>query len=175
MAWIGEVAAHLFCSATRIKQLIDAGTIVRQPPGAYDLDICRKAVLDQLRATAAARGTGTHLADELALLSRRQRELVELKTAKLRGAVVEIEIVGEIVEERFAIIKERLLALPSVASDRCAGLDRNAIFAILRDHMIEVLNELYEPARIIAEAGGNPEEDGNAGRAPGSVPPAEGQ
>jgi hypothetical protein len=59
----------------------------------------------------------------------------------------------------------------SVAADRCAGQDRNTIMAILRDLVIEVLSELYEPARVIIEAGGNPEvdsvPDGNAGSAPG--------
>jgi hypothetical protein len=77
MATVNEAAA---------QQLVDAGVVERQPPGAYDLDTVREAVFRQLRAVASARGTGIRLADERALLSKRQRELVELKTAQLRGS-----------------------------------------------------------------------------------------
>jgi hypothetical protein len=156
MATVNEAAAHVFISSTRFKQLIDSGVVERQPPGCYNLDVVREAVFRQLRAVASARGTGIKLADERALLSKRQRELVELKTAKLRGDLVEVEAVAEIIEQNYSVIRERLLAVPWLATDKCVGQDRDAIFEILKRLITETLGELYEPARIILEAGGNP-------------------
>ena len=156
MATLAQAAAHLFISPTRFRQLVDSGAIERQPAGAYDLDKVREAAFAQLRAVASARGTSLRLSDERALLSKRQRELVELKTAKLRGAVVEIELVGEAVERNYAVIKEKLFAVPFLAADKCVGQDRNVILETLRGLIVDVLTELYEPARVILEAGGDP-------------------
>jgi hypothetical protein len=157
MATVNEAAAHVFISSTRFKQLIDSGVVERQPPGCYNLDRVRESVFRQLRAVASARGTAIRLADERALLSKRQRELVELKTAQLRGTVVEVEAVAEIIEQNYGVVRERLLAVPWLAADQCAGKDRQVIFDILKKLILETLGELYEPARIILEAGGNPE------------------
>jgi hypothetical protein len=157
MATVNEAAAHVFISSTRFKQLIDSGVVERQPPGCYNLDRVRESVFRQLRAVASARGTGIRLADERALLSKRQRELVELRTAQLRGTVVEVEAVAEIIEQNYGVVRERLLAVPWLAADQCAGKDRQVIFDILKKLILETLGELYEPARIILEAGGNPE------------------
>jgi hypothetical protein len=152
MTTAAEAARHIFISETRFRQLVDAGTIERQPPGQYDLDVVRKAAFEQLRATASARGSSVKLSDERALLAKRQRELTELKIAKARGAVVEIETVGELLENRYAIVRERLFELPHRVADKIEGLRRNDIVAALNQAIIEVLNELYKPARILEEA-----------------------
>jgi hypothetical protein len=87
----------------------DAGTIERQRPGQYDLAAVRKAAFEQLRATASARGSSVKLSDERAALARAQRLLAEVKSGQLSGRLVEIERVGEELENRYATVRELLM------------------------------------------------------------------
>jgi hypothetical protein len=159
MSTQAEVAAHLFCSPQWVRHLIDAGVITRCEPRAYSIDTCRKEVLNHLRNVAAARGSSTRLADERAALARAQRELAEMKAGQLGGRLVEIERVADALEDRYAVCKERLLSIVSVA-DECAHRDRAAIVGILQRQAHDILHELYAPAKLIEEALDRPDNSG---------------
>jgi phage terminase Nu1 subunit (DNA packaging protein) len=162
MATQSDCAIHFFISLPRLRDLIDTGVITRQQPNCYDLNEVRREVLTNLRAKAAARDGGENLAHERALLAKSQRELAETKAAQLRGAVVEIEEVCFQLENRYALVKERLLSIPGKIADELAHRDRADIVGILRREVVEALDELSTPARIIEEAGGRPDNLGQA-------------
>jgi hypothetical protein len=160
MATQSDCAIHLFISLPRLRDLVDSGVITRQAPSCYDIDVVRREVLTHLRAQASNRGAGENLSQERAALARSQRELSELKSAQLRGAVIEIERVAEALETRYANVKERVLSMPGLLATNLVGLDRAAIEKAIRNACIECLEELYTPARVIEEAGGRPDHDG---------------
>jgi hypothetical protein len=140
------------------------GAITRCEPRAYNIDICRKEVLNHLRNVAAARGSGTRLADERAALARAQREVAQLKAGQLKGSLVEVEEVCFHLTNRYALIKEKLLALPGRLGDVLAMRQRHDVIEILKAEIHEALNELAEPSEIVKEAGGRPDHNGQAER-----------
>jgi phage terminase Nu1 subunit (DNA packaging protein) len=154
MSTQAECAEHLFISAQRFRDLLDAGVITRQPTDGYDLDDVRREALTHLRALASNRGAGENLSKERALLAKSQRELSELKTRQLAGQLVEVEGVCFQIENRYAVVRECLLSIPGKCADELTRRERHEIVEILRREINEALGELYEPARIIEEAGG---------------------
>jgi phage terminase Nu1 subunit (DNA packaging protein) len=157
MATQSDCAIHLFISAQRFRDLVNAGVITRQAASQYNLDTVRKEALAHLRAQAAARGGGESLARERTLLARSQRELAQLKAGQLRGALVELEEVAFALENRYALVKERMLSIPGKCGDELANRARGDVIDILRREINEALDELSTPARLIEEAGGRPD------------------
>jgi phage terminase Nu1 subunit (DNA packaging protein) len=155
-----ECAIHLFISAQRFRDLVNAGVITRQAASQYNLDAVRKEALTHLRAQAAARGSGETLAHERALLAKSQRELAQLKADQMRGALVEIEEIGFQLENRYALVKERMLSIPGKCGDELANRARGDVIDILRREIIEALDELSTPARLIQEALGRSDDHG---------------
>jgi phage terminase Nu1 subunit (DNA packaging protein) len=152
-----ECAIHLFCSPQWFRELIARGVITRQPPNGYDLDQVRRETLAHPRSQAAARGAGDTLAAERAGLARAQKQVAQLKAMQLRGAVVEVEEVAFAVENRYALVKEKLLSIPGKIADELTHRERHDVVEVLRRKVIEALDELSAPARIIEEAGGRPD------------------
>ena len=67
----------------------------------------------------------------------------EFEVAK--GEWVRIEDVGRAVEREYAVVRERLLAMPGKLASKLEGLDRTAIELVLIDEVTEALNELHAP------------------------------
>ena len=178
MATQVECARHLYCSAQHFRALLDSGIVTRQPPDKYNLDTVRREVFAHLRAQAAGRGAGETLAAERAALARAQRELTQMKVDQFRGQLVDIEVVGAALEDRYAVCKERLLAIPGKCADELSHRERVDVVDILRREIYEALNELSEPSALIREAGGQPDGAGPIAKsdrsgAPGVLPTAD--
>lgn len=62
-----------------------------------------------------------------------------------KGEWVRVEDVGQAVEREYAVVRERLLAIPGKLASKLEGLDRTAIELALLDEVTETLNELHEP------------------------------
>ncbi len=58
---------------------------------------------------------------------------------------VRVEDVGRSVERHFAVIRERLLAIPGKMASKLEGLERTAIELALLEEITETLNELHAP------------------------------
>jgi hypothetical protein len=149
MATIGESARHIFLSEARFKVLVAAGVITKQPAGGYVLDEVRREVLTHLRDAAGARGAGTTLAHERALLAHAQRRLVEMKADEMAGRLVPIEDAGAEIEAEYGVIRDRLLCLSGSTAASLVGCDRATIGQILDEKIAEILNELSSPDEII--------------------------
>lgn len=67
----------------------------------------------------------------------------EFETAQ--GKLVEIEAVGEAVEREYAVVRERLLAIPGKLAAKLVDRDRVAIELALSEEINEALNELHDP------------------------------
>jgi hypothetical protein len=66
---------------------------------------------------------------------------------------VRIEAVGVQVEREYAVVRERLLAIPGKVAEKLVGADRATIHAEIRREITEALHELHDPAGV-AERGG---------------------
>lgn len=67
----------------------------------------------------------------------------EFEVEKSKWAL--IEDVAREVEKEYAVVRERLLAIPGKMASRIEGLDRTAIELALLDEITETLNELHAP------------------------------
>jgi hypothetical protein len=63
-----------------------------------------------------------------------------------RGELVVVQDVGQAVEREYAVVRERLLAIPGKLASKLEGLDRTAIELVLLAEVTEALNELHSPA-----------------------------
>jgi phage terminase Nu1 subunit (DNA packaging protein) len=94
------------------------------------------------------------LAHERAALAHHQAAIAELKAARLAGAVIEIEIAGQIVEQHYGVVRDRLLSIPGSTAAQLVGLnDRAQVEKILNEKIAETLTELNAPAVIEAARG----------------------
>jgi hypothetical protein len=81
----------------------------------------------------------------LGLLRRRDLEIAD------REWVRTDEVIRQ-VEQEYATVRERLLIIPGKLSALLVGLDRADIEAAIRAEVTEALNELHDPAGIVAAA-----------------------
>ena len=145
-----EAAAHIDLGDRRFRELIEDGTLTRQPPGEYDLNEVRVSYIRHLRKIAAGRGTKTDadLSTERALLAREQRESAVLRNAQARGQLVPIDEVGLQLEAEYGVVRQRLLAIPGKLADALEGLSREEREAALMAEITEALNELHAAADL---------------------------
>lgn len=154
MASISVAAAHIFLSPTRFKELIDSGVFTPAGSGKYDLDLVRKEAFAHLRSEKGGHG-GAALSSERALLAKEQRESISLKNAISRGDFVSLTIIKTSLMACFAVIRERLLTIPGKLADALAMRTRDEIEVILREEIIEALNELHDPTDASDGGAGN--------------------
>ncbi len=151
MATIAEAAAHIDLGERRFYELVEGDVIERCQPGEYDLDQVRVTYIRHIRKIGAGRGAekGIDLASERARLAREQTEAAAFKNAIARGEYVEIEEACRQMEADYGLVRQRILAMPGKLADALEGLDREAREAAIMAEVIEALNELHEPARLL--------------------------
>jgi hypothetical protein len=170
-----EAANHIDISQRRLFKLIEEGVIERPGPEGFDLDVVRLAYVRHQRKIAAGHGSGVagkpNLGDERALLAREQRLKVRRENALAAGRLVDIEIVGRMLEEENKIVTEHFLNLAGAhgyalaLAARTAPSDDAAMVIVseqLRQAIYAALSEAAEPARLLEMAQGN--EAGRHGR-----------
>jgi hypothetical protein len=98
-------------------------------------------------AKGKASKIGSGLAAQRARLARAQAEAVEHKNRIASGQFVPIIVVGEVVEVHNQIVRERMLAIPSCASEIAALINptQEEIYEIIRREIYAGLEELADP------------------------------
>ena len=163
-----SLAAHLCCDPGTIDAYRIAGVIKRRADGRFDMDECRKRVLEHLRAKAAGRsGHGdADLSKARALLATAQTESAVIKNEIAKGALVHVDLVRKHVEQDHFLVREALLNLPGSLSDDLAegDADRRAhIESKLTDAIYGVLTHLSNGDSIAARASGKRSDNNNNG------------
>lgn len=144
-----ELAGHLCCDRQIVSDYTAKKIIEKLPSGRFDQDACRAKVFAHLRELAAGRrgdGSANELAKEKAALAHEQRETARLKNEQTRGDLVEVKTVRVVVGKDYAVVRERILAIPGKSADECEGKTREEIEAILEAQCNEALEELHDPA-----------------------------
>ena len=146
MVKLTEVASHLGLSVTRVSQLISADILPKAPRGRHDLAACRLAYLEHLREIAAGRGSrdgGLDLVAERARLAAAQSEKVERENAVAAGEFLPRGEVHIAVVSAFALVRSKILALPSrLAPVMAPAMTPAEAQSILKDACNESLDEL---------------------------------
>lgn len=138
-----EMARHLDLSPQRLSKLVDEGTLARPAKGGFDRDKTRIAFIKHLRQTKIAQGqagSGSY-AQARAALTTEQTAAVAFKNEVARGGFVPIEQVDECFSRHAAVVRERIICLPSAAAE-LVGLEAEEIADKLRDLGNGVLDDL---------------------------------
>lgn len=122
------VLSDLFGLTTRrIRQLSDEGVIQKTSRGRYNLQESIKSYIIYLKTTQELKQESND--DELnpdkekALLTRRQREKLDLEIAAMRGTMHFSKDVERVMNDMLANFRAKILAMPSKISPRL--LERN--------------------------------------------------
>jgi terminase small subunit / prophage DNA-packing protein len=157
---VAQVANHIGLTQRRLFELLDKGVIKRHGKEGYSLGEARAEYIRHLRESAAGRGDGyVDLPIERALLAREQTQSMALRNAIARGEYASVETLARMVEGLFAVVRERLFAIPGKIAEFLVGRTRDEIERALRAELNEVLQELNDSAELarraaLAEASG---------------------
>lgn len=153
------VLADLFGLTTRrIRMLADEGVIQKTSRGRYNLQENIKSYIVYLKASQDLKEKTVD--DELdpdkerALLTRRQREKLDLEIAAMRGQMHFSSDVERVMNDMLANFRAKLIAIPTkIAPVLIARNDISEIQQLLQKEFFEVLQELscYDPAAFYNE------------------------
>ena len=101
------LAAHLFCSREAITRLEKQHVLQRLPDGGYDLDDCRRRVLEHLRERRPVVSTERQKFEK----ARAEREGMRAKL--MAGQLCWTRDFGEAIDDVFGFLIPRLVALPA--------------------------------------------------------------
>ncbi len=145
-------------SDTTVANLTARGVLVRVGRGRYHLRASNRAYIAHLRAQASGRAPSDEddnpdLARERALLARTQREGQAMKNAVLRGTLLPVEDVEEVVGAVLDATRAKMQALPSKLAPRCVGLEGLAqAREVLTAGVTEAYDELSNTPVVVAAA-----------------------
>lgn len=153
------VLADLFGLTTRrIRMLADEGVIQKTSRGRYNLQENIKSYIVYLKASQDLKEKT--IDDELdpdkerALLTRRQREKLDLEIAAMRGKMHLSGDVERVMNDMLANFRAKLIAMPTkVAPILIAKNDVSEVQELLQREIFETLQELscYDPSAFYSE------------------------
>ena len=147
-----DIAAHLDLSQQAVSDLIGRKILPKQKGGPVrTLDDYRAAYIRHLREMAASRvgsDDTLDLVNERARLAKEMADGQAMKNAQRRGELIEIDAAVREFGESLAIIRTRLLAIPSGHAARLARISRPAeMNEALYKIIVEVLEQLSDPGK----------------------------
>ena len=147
MATQAETAKHLIMGVRRFRQLCDMGVFPRpEKKGQWNKRLCREAYIKHLRGVASGHkpeNSDLDLTEERARLAREQADGHALKNAELRGELVRLDAVADVVGRDYSNLRTRLLGLPSkMAPEVHLAGSVQETKAVLDRAIREVLTEL---------------------------------
>ena len=153
MATVGQAAAHLCMAERNFFEMLDRGVIQRQERAGYDLDTIREQYIRHLQKVAAGREkkTAGNLDPEYER-ARKDKELADrtaLQNQVSRGELVSVEEVGQQVEREYAVVRERILAIPGLLG---GDIPQTQVQRVL-DQLRDALDELHDTSDIVANLG----------------------
>lgn len=147
--WIystSELAEVLGLSDRRIRQLEKEGVISKISRGKYNLPQAVQQYINWIKSQATAKSEEEFdLKKEKTLLTRAQRQRVELELQIMRGELHRSEDVKRVMNDMLGAFRARCLAIPSKAAPRLQGqTDLAVIQDVLKKEVYEALVELSE-------------------------------
>ncbi len=145
-------------SDRRVRQMAEAGIIVRAAKGRYKLVDSLKTYL--LTIKLAAEGVGVELADgeidlneEKAIHERVKRHISELKLQIMKGDLHKAEDVESVMMDMLTAFRTRMLNIPSKTAPSLENRDAVFIKDRLTGEIVEALNELkdYDPKAFYSD------------------------
>ena len=141
-----ELAKHLDLSATRVRELIKDGVLLKPGKNGHNLDAQRVCYIKHLRAVASKHRSRDGVLDLTAERARLARELAnkeELLVAKVKGELVPREAVVLTLQRIVLAAREKLRAIPSRAKTLIPKLTRKDLTRLL-EMIDDALSELSE-------------------------------
>lgn len=154
------VLSDLFGLTTRrIRMLADEGIIKKTSRGRYNLQENIKNYIVYIKANQDLKDKNSN-DDELdpdkerALLTRRQREKLDIEIAEMRGKMHSSNDVERVMNDMLANFKAKLISMPTkIAPILISRNDISEIQELLQVEFFEVLQELssYDPSAFYSE------------------------
>lgn len=153
------VLSDLFGLTTRrIRMLADEGIIKKTSRGRYNLQENIKSYIVYIKANQDLKDKNVD--DELdpdrerALLTRRQREKLDIEIAEMRGKMHSSDDVERVMNDMLVNFKAKLISMPTkIAPILISRNDVSVIQELLQIEFFEVLQELssYDPSAFYSE------------------------
>lgn len=150
-----ELAEILGLSDRRIRQLEQIGIISKLSRGKFHLPAAVQQYISWLRSQADETEEKLDFKREKTLLTRANRQKVELELQIMRGELHRSEDVRRVMNDMLGAFRARCLAIPSKAAPRLvAQTDLAIIQDVLKKEVYEALTELseYDPEVFYARS-----------------------
>jgi phage terminase Nu1 subunit (DNA packaging protein) len=150
-----EIAEILGFSKRRIGQLEKEGALVKIGHGKYDLKASVQRYIEYIKAQAEKTDEELDLTKEKTLLTRANRQKVELELQIMRGELHRSEDVRRVMNNMLGAFRSRVLAIPSkTAPQLLAQTDLAIVQDIIKKEVYEALQELseYDPHVFYAQS-----------------------
>jgi phage terminase Nu1 subunit (DNA packaging protein) len=144
----GEIAGILGISPTTLDRYVQAGCpVLERGSGRREYRFNSAEVIRWVLAREANPGRA-QTDDTRRRYNAAAAELKEYQLAEKRGSMIQVQDIAPILEEEFADVRSRLLAIPSNVAPKIAGMtDPAAIEAALRDEVVAALTKLTSDDR----------------------------
>jgi phage terminase Nu1 subunit (DNA packaging protein) len=162
-----EISEIFGLSDRRVQQLVKEGALVKVSRGKYDLKASVQRYIEYIKEQAQKTEEELDLTKEKTLLTRANRQKVELELQIMRGELHRSEDVRRVMNDMLGAFRARILAIPSKVAPRLIAQTNAAVIQnIVRNEVYEALQELseYDPHMFYAHskdklALGNEEDD----------------
>lgn len=150
-----EIAEIFGLSDRRIRQLEKEEALVKISRGKYDLKASVQRYIAFIKEQAEKTEEELDLTKEKTLLTRANRQKVELELQIMRGELHRSEDVRRVMNNMLSAFRARVLAIPSKISPRLlAQTDLAVVQDIIKKEVYEALQELseYDPHVFYAQS-----------------------
>ncbi len=150
-----EIAEIFGLSDRRIRQLEKEEALVKLSRGKYDLKASVQRYISFIKEQAEKTEEELDLTKEKTLLTRANRQKVELELQIMRGELHRSEDVRRVMNDMLGAFRARVLAIPSKTAPRLlAQTDLAVVQDIIKKEVYEALQELseYDPHVFYAQS-----------------------
>ncbi|WP_305142490.1 hypothetical protein [Geobacillus thermoleovorans] len=150
-----EIAEIFGLSDRRIRQLEKEEALVKISRGKYDLKASVQRYIMFIKEQAEKTEEELDLTKEKTLLTRANRQKVELELQIMRGELHRSEDVRRVMNDMLSAFRARVLAIPSKTAPRLlAQTDLAVVQDIIKKEVYEALQELseYDPHVFYAQS-----------------------
>ncbi|MGZ0084569.1 hypothetical protein ACWNXI_03035 [Caldibacillus thermoamylovorans] len=150
-----EIAEIFGLSDRRIRQLEKEEALVKISRGKYDLKASVQRYITFIKEQAEKTEEELDLTKEKTLLTRANRQKVELELQIMRGELHRSEDVRRVMNDMLSAFRARVLAIPSKTAPRLlAQTDLAVVQDIIKKEVYEALQELseYDPHVFYAQS-----------------------
>jgi phage terminase Nu1 subunit (DNA packaging protein) len=150
-----EISEILGLSDRRIRQLEKEDALVKISRGKYDLKASIQKYIEYIKEQAQKTEEELDLTKEKTLLTRANRQKVELELQIMRGELHRSEDVRRVMNDMLGAFRARVLAIPGKVAPRLIAQTNAAVIQnIVRNEVYEALQELseYDPHMFYAHS-----------------------